>query len=228
MSTKLQLIIFDVNETLLDMAPLRNKVNQALGSESAFDLWFNKLLHYSLIESITENYTDFSSIAAAVFEMVAEGSKKRVSEAKKNSVLSTITKLPAHLDVRPALEQLEKHQIPLVALTNGNQEVVEKQLAHANIAHFFDHIFSVEKQGQRYKPHRRPYDSVLEIMQVKAEDSLMIAAHAWDIMGAQRAGMRTAFVEREGKSMYPLAPTPDFTAKTVLGVVEKIGIIRKQ
>lgn len=46
MPTKPKLIVFDVNETLLDLKPLKSKVNQALGNDLAFDLWFSTLLYY--------------------------------------------------------------------------------------------------------------------------------------------------------------------------------------
>ncbi|MGB7394920.1 MAG: haloacid dehalogenase type II, partial [Pricia sp.] len=205
-----------------DLTPLKTKVVEAMGNEHTFDLWFSQLLHYSLVETVTENYSDFSSIAAAVFDMVAQKFNKTVAEEKKHSILSTIKELPPHSDVLPALERLKNNRFKIVALTNGNQEVVEKQLAHANIDHFFNRIFSVE-QVARYKPHRSTYESVLEIMKVPAKETLMVAAHAWDLIGAKRAGMQTAFVIREGKSMYPLSEQPDLTGKTILEIAEKIG-----
>jgi len=38
---------------------------------------------------------------------------------------------------------------------------------------------------------------------------MMVAAHAWDVTGAQWAGMQTTFVKRTGKATFPLAPEPD-------------------
>ena len=53
---KPKVIIFDVNETLLDLAPLRISVGQALeGHEEFLSLWFSTMLHYSLVETLTGN-----------------------------------------------------------------------------------------------------------------------------------------------------------------------------
>jgi 2-haloacid dehalogenase len=48
-------IIFDVNETLLDMAPLKNNINSLLEEPQAFRIWFGMVLHYSLVENCTIN-----------------------------------------------------------------------------------------------------------------------------------------------------------------------------
>lgn len=221
MPTRPRLIVFDVNETLLDLAPLKTKVNAALSNDLAFDLWFRQLLHYSLVESVTDSYSDFSSIAYAIFQMVAKRFDRSVPEEQVKSILGTIKKLPPHTDVPLGLELLKNAGIPLVALTNGNREVAEQQLAHARIDHFFDEISSVEKVG-RFKPHPAPYQNVLQNAKVKSGDALMVAAHAWDIFGAKRVGMSTAFVQREGKSLYPLDEHPDLIGKTVLEIAEKI------
>ena len=47
---KPSVIIFDVNETLLDMNDVKKKVNKALNSKRGFKLWFGLLLQYSLVD----------------------------------------------------------------------------------------------------------------------------------------------------------------------------------
>ncbi len=193
-----KLLVFDVNETLLDLNPLKDKVNHALGNDLAFNLWFSKLLHYSLVETVTEHYSDFSSIAASTFQMVAQNFKVDIPDAKVDSILATIKSLPPHKDVIAALTLLQNAGFTMVALTNGNQEVADKQLIDSGIAPFLKQIISVEHVG-RYKPHVDAYTYVLNVLSVAAKEAMMIAAHGWDIVGARRAGMQTAFVARAGQ-----------------------------
>lgn len=221
MQTKPKLIVFDVNETLLDLNPLKSKVNQALGNHEAFDVWFSMLLHYSLVETVTNTYSDFSSIANATFKMVSQKFEVDISDEKIASILSTIKSLPPHSDVIEALTHLEKEGFTMVALTNGNQGVAENQLKYAGLDSFFKNIISVE-HVKRYKPHANAYRFVLDKMSTPAEDTLMVAAHGWDIVGGKRAGMKTAFIMRKGKFMYPLGERPDLTGKTVLEVAKKL------
>lgn len=68
-----KVIIFDVNETLLDLAPLRSSVGQALqGREDLLPLWFSTMLHYSLVDTLSNDYHDFGQIGAAALMMFAE------------------------------------------------------------------------------------------------------------------------------------------------------------
>jgi 2-haloacid dehalogenase len=59
-------------------------------------------------------------------------------------------------------------------------------------------------------------------MGVKPGEALMVAAHGWDVAGAEAAGMQTAFVARPGQVMYPLADKPDYVVKDIM---ELAGIL---
>ncbi|MDT0676562.1 haloacid dehalogenase type II [Autumnicola musiva] len=221
MNKKPQLLIFDVNETLLDMNPLKESVNSAFQNENAFDVWFPMLLQYSLVETITGQYHDFSEIAAASLQMLAEKWGFSYTEKEMKKILEPVKKLPPYPDVPKGLEKLKKADVILVALTNGKPEVAEGQLIFANIDRFFELILSVEVV-KKYKPHAATYNYVLEQTGTSAENSMMVAAHGWDIAGAKSAGLRTAFIERAGKSAYPLAEKPDLQVASVTTLAEKL------
>ncbi|SIS73959.1 2-haloacid dehalogenase [Zobellia uliginosa] len=224
MSAKIEqpeLVIFDVNETLLDMGPLENAINTSLNSEYAFSLWFRTLLHYSLSETLTGNYVDFGTIGKATLKMTLQKFGKNLSENRLDAILENIKNLPAHEDVKEGLKMLKEAHIKLAALSNSNGKLLNAQLQFAGLADYFDAIVSVEVV-RRYKPGAAPYKAVLETMKVPAESTMMVAAHGWDILGAKRAGLQTAFVGREGHAVYPLDGTPDLEAKTVLEVARTL------
>ena len=92
-----------------------------------------------------------------------------------------------------------KEDYHLIALTNGNQETAEAQLKYAKIDEYFNGIYSVDVVG-KFKPHPSTYKKVLKDYKLKAQEAIMVAAHGWDIAGAQNAGLKTVFVARKGKS----------------------------
>ncbi|RXG28403.1 haloacid dehalogenase type II [Leeuwenhoekiella marinoflava] len=218
---KPKLILFDVNETLLDLKPLARRINVLLSNEQAFDIWFSSLLHYSLVETVTGNHKDFSKIAQATFEMTAAKFKKIIPEDEIINVLHLIRKLPAHTDSAQALKALKSQGFQLVALTNGNLGVAMEQLAFAELDIYFERVFSVDEAGA-FKPSPKPYDFVLNEMNTHASESLLVAAHGWDITGAQRAGFQTAFISRDGKYKYPLAAKPTYDCKNLIELVERL------
>jgi len=83
MNIKPSVIIFDVNETLLDMSPLKKKINSLLNSSKGFRIWFGMLLQYSLVDNCTGSYHDFLSIANATLDMTAKALKTDVDENEK-------------------------------------------------------------------------------------------------------------------------------------------------
>ena len=84
----------------------------------------------------------------------------------------------------------------------------------AEIDHFFNHIESIEKV-KKYKPHLDSYQYIVDASEVNKSDCMMVAAHGWDIAGAGRAGMQTAFVRRPGNFPFRLAKEPDLLVESI-------------
>jgi 2-haloacid dehalogenase len=136
-------------------------------------------------------------------------------------ILDPITKLSAYPEVYNALKNLKKNGFKLVALSNGKPEVVNDQLKFAEIHHFFDKVISIE-EVKNYKPHVSTYHCAYSLMNFLPEDTMLIAAHGWDIAGAKRAGIQAAFIRRPGKSLYPLAIAPEIIGSNLLEIANSL------
>lgn len=214
MKPALPLLIFDVNETLLDLEPMKRAINEALSSPVAFENWFSKLLQYSMMETMTGRYRDFGEIGIFALNIVAQKHSKTLSEDKIQHILERIRHLAAHPDVPGALKKLKDAGFTLIALTNGGQATVEKQLEYAQLTPFFRAIYSVAPV-QKFKPHPDTYKYVLQQQKRPAADAILVAAHDWDIYGAQRAGLQAAFISRSGHYLYPGGRVPQYTSRTL-------------
>ena len=70
---KPKVLIFDVNETLLDLTSMRTSIGKALGGrEDLLPLWFSTMLHHSLVDTVSGSYHDFGQIGVASLMMVAQ------------------------------------------------------------------------------------------------------------------------------------------------------------
>lgn len=216
-------IIFDVNETLLDLAPLRASVGKALhGRGDLLALWFSTMLHYSLVDTLTDDYHDFGQIGAAALLMVAESQGIALEpEVARQSIVETITKLPAHEDVVPNLQALAASGFRIVSLTNSSNKGVAAQLEYAGISGLFERSFSVE-DVRAFKPDPRPYQWTLRELGLRPEEVLMVAAHAWDLAGAKKVGLQTAFIQRPSTALYPNAARPDYVVRNLAELVVKL------
>jgi 2-haloacid dehalogenase len=109
----------------------------------------------------------------------------------------------------------------MVTLTNSAPGVVQHQLNHAGLTAFFERAFSVDTV-RRFKPAPEPYRFVARELGVETNMLRMVAAHAWDVVGAMQAGCAAAFVARPGKVLYPLAPKPDIVGADLRAVAAQI------
>ena len=215
------LLIFDVNETLLDLEPVKRAINEALSSPVAFENWFAKLLQFSLVETLTGRYRDFGEIGVSALKAVAQKNTATLSEDKIKHILDRMTKLEAHPDVPGALKKLKDAGFRVVTLTNGGQATVEKQLENAQLTPYFDAVYSVASV-KKFKPHPDTYNYVLQQQKTPAAQAVLIAAHDWDIYGAQRAGLQAAFISRPGKYLYPGGKDPQIAGKTLEEVARSL------
>ncbi len=220
-SPKPSVIIFDINETLLDLSPLRKKVNSLLDSNKGFLLWFEMLLHHSLVANEIADYKDFITIGGATLEMAARVLETELDRGDKEKVASLFQKLPPHPDVEKGLQKLQAAGLRLATLTNATTATLTSQLAFAGLDDYFELSLSVDII-KKYKPSLETYRWAAAKMGVAPEQVIFVAAHGWDVAGAMQAGMQAAYIQRKGQSLYPLAPAPAFVEKDLVRVADSI------
>lgn len=214
-------LVFDVNETLLDMTPLKKAVNALLNEEQGFRIWFGMLLHYSTVSNSINEYYNFTTIAAATLDMAATSLHKKVTEEDIKETLSVIKSLQTYPDVIKGLQLLKENGFRLITLTNSPPSALKEQLKNSNLTDYFEQALSIDTI-EKYKPAAETYLWAAEKLAVQAEEMLMIAAHGWDLAGASHAGLATCFIAREWQSLYTLSSKPDFVANDILAMAEKL------
>lgn len=204
--------VFDINETTLDLSPVRGVLDELSGHAGGFTIWFQKLLQLSMTATTTGNYADFTTLAqAALHAVAATGGRPLLADAW-DRVASAMGSLTSYPDVRPGLTTLRSSGWTTVALTNSAPGTVEAQLAQAGLTPLFDRILSVDAV-RSYKPAPAPYLYAAEQLSVAPTDLWMVACHDWDLAGARAVGMSTAFVNRPKMTYAPNYPAADITAE---------------
>lgn len=215
-------LLFDVNETLLDAGPLKQAVGDLLQDPAGGTLWFTTMLHYSLVLTVSDQYAPLPEVGAATLQMLARNSDLQLEEKDARQVLAGMRTLAPHPDVAPALERLKQAGFTLATLTNSSQDGVKAQLQHAGLDRFFDRQLSVDGL-RKFKPHREVYQWAAARMGVPPADCMLVAAHGWDVAGASWAGLRSAFIARERQQKYPRAPAPDLDVADLAALASALG-----
>ena len=216
-----RVLVFDVNETLLDLSALDPHFQRVFGDASVRVEWFQTMLQSAFLTTIAGPYKPFGDHFRAALAITALRRGLRVSPEDEREILAGVRTLPAHPDVRPALERLHSAGYRLAALTNSTTEVEEAQLRNAKLADLFEKALSADT-GKRLKPAAEAYANAAGELGVKTPEIRMVAAHVWDVQGAMRAGCAAAFVERPGAVWNPLLDRPDIVAPDLGEIAELV------
>ena len=216
-----RVIVFDVNETLLDLGALDPVFARIFGDGGVRREWFTQLLQSALVATVTDAYSDFGAVGMAALEMIGARRGMTVGEAEREAVRDGMRHLPAHAEARAGLERLRAAGLRLAALTNSTAEVAEAQLSNAGLRDLFERALSADAV-HRLKPAPEPYRMAAERLGVPIGQVRLVAAHAWDVAGAQRAGCAAAFVARPGQVLDPLIPVPDIIGADLSVVADRI------
>jgi hypothetical protein len=73
----LPLIVFDVNETLLDLTTLEPTFERIFGDKGAMRLWFANFIMYSSALTVAGCYVPFTDIGSAVMKMLARHARHK-------------------------------------------------------------------------------------------------------------------------------------------------------
>jgi len=198
-----KVMLFDVNETLLDLAPVKERLEELFGSALAAGEWFSRLLHGSLVANQLNAYRAFGVIASEQLESMAV--RYGVELEQPDSIIGLMRRLPPHADVVEGLRSISQSGIRMATLTNGSPGMVAEQLEYAGLADMFEASLSVESVGA-FKPAPEVYLWAVDHLGVTPPEAMLVAAHDWDVAGAQNAGLRGAFVARAPWSLPAIIP----------------------
>jgi 2-haloacid dehalogenase len=214
-------VVFDVNGTLLDIHALARPLRRIFGRQISLEEWFTKVVQYSMAVSLAADYLKFGEIAITVLQMIAAGKGIGLSKADIERVQSGMEHLPPFPDVKSSLRKLRNANFRLATLTNSSPSTLDAQLRNAGLHRYFEQALSVHSV-RRYKPAAETYHFAAQSLGVNPRDILMVAAHPWDLLGASRAGCRTAFVSRPGKALWPSARRPEYVVDDLTELTDRL------
>ncbi|UTW12020.1 haloacid dehalogenase type II [Marinobacterium rhizophilum] len=217
------IIVFDVNETLLDITHLEPLFARRFGNPGVMREWFAQLILYSQTLTLSGLYTPFGELGAGTLRMLASTHDVPLTETDIDELKQRMNTLPPHPDVIPALRRLRDAGFRLVTLTNSASTSSPTPLEYAGINDFFEQRFSVEAV-QKFKPAPETYHQVAQALSVKTSDLCLLACHLWDTLGAQAAGCRGALVTRPHNALLPASNMlpPDLVSPSLGDLAEQI------
>jgi 2-haloacid dehalogenase len=217
----LPLIVFDVNETLLDLQTMEPTFARIFGDKDAMRLWFANFILYSSALTVAGCYVPFTDIGAAVMKMLADTRGITIGERDKTELTERFSTMPPYAEVPAALRKLRAAGFRLFTLTDNLLEVQTRQLTHGGIVDLFERRFSADGV-KHHKPSRQAYAYVERELGAKPSQFCLIACHTWDTLGAVAAGWEAALIRRVGNDLLGVGPQPQIVGDDLNDVADQL------
>jgi 2-haloacid dehalogenase len=216
------IIVFDVNETLLDLDSIDPVFERIFNDPAAMRLWFADLILYSEALTLAGVYVPFTDIGGAVLRMLAATRDITISDADAAELTNRFATMPPHPEVPAALRRLRDHGFRLFTLTDNTLAISGRQLEQAGVIDLFEHRFSVDETVRRHKPAPEAYHSVAAALELDPGDICLVASHVWDTIGASAAGWQAALILRRGNAPLDIGPQPDYIGKDLDAIADQL------
>jgi 2-haloacid dehalogenase len=215
-------IVFDVNETLMNLDTLRPTFDRIFNDPVAMRLWFANLITYSEALTLSDVYVPFTDIGGAVLRMLAATRDITISDADAAELTDRFATMAPHPEIPGALRRLRDHGFRLFTLTDNTLAISGRQLEHAGVIDVFERRFSVDETVKRHKPAQEAYHSVAAALHLRPGDICLVACHVWDTIGAQSAGWQAGLILREGNAPLGIGPQPDYIGKDLDVIADQL------
>jgi 2-haloacid dehalogenase len=214
--------IFDVNGTISDMAPMTARFTDVGAPEHLAQTWFATVLRDGFALAASSASAPFAVIAKNNLRGLLKGFPlKDDLESAVTHVTSGFADLDVHPDIVEGVHALASLGLRLVTLSNGSAEVADRLLTHAGIRDQFESLLSVDDAGV-WKPSPAAYAYAAAFCDLPACQLILVAVHPWDIHGANQAGLRTAWINRNA-DIYPAHfEQPGYTVTSLIGLAPAI------
>ena len=217
-------IAFDAFGTLFDLTALRVRTRQAAGHEGdeLFAAFKERLIPWTWHVTASGDYEPLAELAAEAVQAAARAAGLRLERSRAEWVVEGMKELPAFDDVRAGLERLHEAGIPLAVLSNGTASGIQSILAHNGLDGVFAHVL-VADSVKRFKPAREVYALAVDAFGGPPERVMLVSGHEWDVAGAARAGLRTAWLARGEKFTPVLDVQADLDAEDLRELAARLA-----
>jgi 2-haloacid dehalogenase len=188
---------FDVYGTLVDPlgmeGPLRAHVGELAGRFAI--TWRQDQLDSAFRRALMRQYANFDVVTRDALHHTAGLLGVGLTPAAQSALIAAYLELPAFADTRPGLAALGGDGHTLVAFSNGVETSLRKLLEHARLLPPLTGVVSVD-EVKTYKPDPAVYQHLVARGGKRADQTWLVSANAWDVLGAKSAGLRAAWVRR--------------------------------
>jgi 2-haloacid dehalogenase len=206
-------VAFDVYGTLIDPIGIAAEINRAIAGDhgrALAALWRAKQLEYSFRLTVMQAYRDFRWVTDRALRFAAASTGVELSDETVRHLIDCYDRLPVFPDTLPALATLQADGHRLAVFSNGSPDMLTRVLANSGLGEYIDQQVSVD-EVRAFKPAPAAYQYAARSLGVAIEQVTLVSCNAFDVVGADAAGMGTIWVNRTGATYDTIGAPPGAT-----------------
>lgn len=212
-------LLFDTWGTLVDNYTIADVIEKHvyeahLAQDIAQDWRFQQkwAMFYT---TLSDNFVIHPGLNEACLRWALERHNIELPESAIKEINAQYHKLRAYPDVVEALKSLKEqgHTVKIVA--NPTKKMIEDHSRYAGTLPYIDEIISSGEEAQAFKPSPKVYQLGIARAGCPKENILWVTGHFWEIVGANRQGLKTAWTNRARHPMLKIGVTPTYTTTTL-------------
>jgi 2-haloacid dehalogenase len=216
-------LAFDVYGTLVDPIRIWQRLEQYLPDEAlrVAEVWRQKQLEYTFRLTAMERYEDFEWVTRKAFDYALAAAGRELSMGEKDALMAQYDDLERFADVEPGLKRLKENGHTMVVFSNGSPRMLNTLMDAAKLRPYFEGFVSVD-EVRAYKPSPKVYQHVARRLGRPIREVRLISSNPFDDIGAEAAGMRTAWVDRSGGLFDTLGLRPEIVVGTLTELADAL------
>lgn len=204
----------DVNDTLSDLASVEPAfVDAGLRAEDV-RTWYLSVLRDGFALTVLGDTADFAELGQSqlrsMLRLADRSRDAKSADVVASGLMRDVIDAAPHRDVVAGITALADAGLRVYTLSNGSADVARRLLGSTDAGSAItDYLAAAD--GGAWKPAPASYRHGLQAARVDAAEALMVAVHPWDLEGARRVGLQTAWINRDGADYPDAFADPDHT-----------------
>ncbi|MFC7077670.1 haloacid dehalogenase type II [Haloarcula halophila] len=216
-------VSFDSYSTLVDVDAAENALARRVDDpELVSKLWRARSLEYTFVATQIDAYQPFYEMNRDALQYALDAYGVEISDEARDEILAVYHELDVFDDVRDGIERLRDAGYDCYVLSNGNPEMLDAMVDHADIGDILEDTISAD-EVRLFKPAPGLYRHAAGRTGTPIDEIVHVTAGWFDVMGAHHAGMQAAWVDRQSSPWEPFGPEPDLTIETIHELAETLG-----
>jgi 2-haloacid dehalogenase len=216
-------LAFDMYGTLVDPVGISKQLERYLPdrAQRLAEVWRQKQLEYTFRLAAMERYEDFEQVTRKALDYALAVVGRGLRAEQKDALIAQYNDLERFADVAPGLERLKEAGHTMIVFSNGAPRMLQALMDAAELRPYFEGLVRVD-EVKTYKPSPKTYRHAARQLGRPIEEVRLVSSNPFDDIGAEAAGMRTAWVDRSGGLFDTLGSPPEIVVGTLTELADAL------